>query len=144
MLKNLVKLSGGKCPENNYQGFIQKIGQCWIDSTSMALIYGGRTSNDIIHLITKGIKPDNSEDPEPNYTEYIKYRMRDHADMIPINIEERDYPDFISEANVFLKNIKARLTRTIQNTKEIKKGDSTEQLLQEMPEMVQTQSAAHS
>ena len=85
---NLVKMFGGRCPENPYHGFYQKTGQCLIDAVSMALIYGGKTSDSIINIITQR---------QPNY---IETRMRTHPYMIPINIESDDYPYFIKYANI--------------------------------------------
>jgi rhamnogalacturonyl hydrolase YesR len=46
-------MSGERCPENSYQGFFQKTNQCWLDTVTMALIFGGETSDTIITQITK-------------------------------------------------------------------------------------------
>ena len=101
-------MSGGKCPENPYQGFYQKTGQCWLDAVSMALIFGGDTSDTIITQIT-----DHSIDP--NFLENIFKQKR----TVPYNIvtiKNRDL--FRKHVKIYIENIGKRLIQTLQNTEE--------------------------
>jgi len=117
-------LSGGKCPENQYQGFFQKTGQCWLDAISMVLIYGGRTSNTIIQGIlayepsSYGSKLKDDKLILVRNPGLIERKIEENKEMIPINIEEADYKDFIKFGERYLYNLQARLKQTFQNTAE--------------------------
>ena len=110
-LKNLVKMSGGRCPENPYQGFYQKTGQCWLDAVSMALIFGGDTSDTIITQITQITEPS----LVPIFLDNV-YRQNK---TLPFNITTLDNRDLFREClKIYMENISKRLIQTLQNTEE--------------------------
>ena len=92
---------GGKCPDNEFKGFHQKSGQCWIDSTVMVLIYGGDTSD----IIIKGIMESDEN--------LVENKIRTNLKMLPINVEKENYEDFIQFGKNYVQNLKDRLVQTL-------------------------------
>ena len=106
MQKNRFELVGGYCPKNLSQGFFQKTGQCWIDGTQMALIFGGSTSNHIIKSILE-------------YTpDILDAKIRAGGNMMPINFEqtEEELRFLIDNSYTFISHLKIRLIQILKKT----------------------------
>lgn len=93
-----------QCPTNIAQGFLQKTGQCWDDSTIIALIYGCK--NEIQHKLLN-----------MDANTIVRNAI---TTMKPINVEPSDDAKFIDDSkkhiNYIRERLKLMLTKTSVNT----------------------------